>query len=50
MIDFDKATQDPSNPIQFLPKYDSGDHLHPGDVGYKAMGDAIDLTLFRRKR
>ncbi len=22
---------------------DSGDHLHPGDAGYKAMAAAIDL-------
>jgi lysophospholipase L1-like esterase len=27
--------------------YDSGDHLHPGDAGYKAMGNAIDLALFK---
>ena len=50
VIDFDAATRDPASPLQFLPKYDSGDHLHPGDVGYRAMGDAIDLTLFRRRR
>ena len=49
-IDFDMATRDPANPLQFLPSYDSGDHLHPGDTGYRAMGDAIDLTLFRRRR
>ena len=49
-IDFDMATQDPAHPLQFLPSYDSGDHLHPGDTGYRAMGDAIDLTLFRRRR
>ena len=29
------------------PRYDSGDHLHPGDAGYKAMGDAVDLALFK---
>jgi len=46
VIDFDKITQDPTNPGCFLPAYDSGDHLHPGDAGYKAMGDAIDLSLF----
>jgi len=46
VIDFDKITQDPANPGSFLPAYDSGDHLHPGDAGYKAMGDAIDLSLF----
>ncbi len=47
VIDFDKITQDPAHPETFLPDYDSGDHLHPGDAGYKAMGDAIDLSLFR---
>lgn len=46
VIDFDKITQDPAHPDQFLPDYDSGDHLHPKDAGYKAMGDAIDLSLF----
>ena len=46
VIDFDKATRDPAAPAKFLPAYDSGDHLHPGDAGYKAMGDAIDLALF----
>jgi lysophospholipase L1-like esterase len=48
-IDFDKATQDPANPAMFLPAYDHGDHLHPSDPGYKAMGDAIDLKLFTSK-
>ena len=48
-IDFDKATQDPAAPAQFLPAYDHGDHLHPNDLGYKAMGDAIDLKLFESK-
>ena len=48
-IDFDKATQDPANPSMFLPAYDHGDHLHPSDPGYKAMGDAIDLNLFVSK-
>lgn len=48
VIDFDKVTQDPAHPDMFLPAYDHGDHLHPGDVGYKAMGDAIDLALFTK--
>jgi lysophospholipase L1-like esterase len=29
-----------------LTKYDCGDGLHPSDLGYNAMGDAIDLSLF----
>jgi lysophospholipase L1-like esterase len=47
VIDFDMVTRDPAAPTKFLPAYDSGDHLHPGDAGYKAMGDAVDLALFR---
>jgi lysophospholipase L1-like esterase len=47
VIDFDQLTRDTSKPGAFDPRYDSGDHLHPGDAGYKAMGDAIDVTLFR---
>jgi len=48
VIDFDKATRDPGNPKMFLPLYDSCDHLHPSDAGYKAMADAIDLSLFKQ--
>ena len=50
VIDFDKATQDPANPTVFNPAYDSGDHLHPKDAGYKAMGESIDLKLFTPKK
>src|SRR5262245_29379125 len=47
VIDFDQVTRDPAAPTKFLPAYDSGDHLHPGDAGYKAMGEAVDLKLFQ---
>lgn len=47
VIDFDQITRDPQNPNRFNPADDSGDHLHPGDAGYKAMGDGIDLKLFK---
>jgi lysophospholipase L1-like esterase len=47
VIDFDKATRDPADPKKFLAAYDSCDHLHPSDAGYKAMADAIDLSLFK---
>jgi lysophospholipase L1-like esterase len=43
VIDFDKATQDPANPKHIRADYDSGDHLHPNDAGYKAMGELVDL-------
>jgi len=47
VIDFDAATRDPSHPLRFLPQYDSGDHLHPNDTGYRAMAESIDLTIFK---
>jgi len=47
VIDFDKVTRDPAGATKFNPQYDSGDHLHPNDAGYKAMGEAIDLALFK---
>jgi lysophospholipase L1-like esterase len=25
----------------------SGDWLHPNDAGYRVMGEAVDLALFR---
>lgn len=48
VIDFDKATADPTHPGTLLPSYDSGDHLHPNDAGYKSMGESIDLKLFTK--
>lgn len=55
VIDFDAATRDPQHPTKIQAAFDSGDHLHPNDAGYKAMGDAVDLSLFaegksRKKR
>jgi len=47
VIDFDSVTRDPQQPGRMLPAYDSGDHLHPSDAGYEAMGESIDLALFR---
>jgi lysophospholipase L1-like esterase len=48
VIDFDKVLRDPQHPTRLRPDYDSGDHVHPNDRGYRAMADAIDLRLFRR--
>ncbi|WP_055567890.1 SGNH/GDSL hydrolase family protein [Streptomyces atriruber] len=42
-VDFDKALADPQDPERIAPAYDSGDHLHPNDAGYRAMADAVDL-------
>ncbi len=48
-VDLEAAVRDPNHPDTFLPSDDPGDHLHPNDAGYKAMGDAIDLKLFTLK-
>ncbi len=47
VIDFDRAVRDPAHPTRMLPAYDSGDHLHPNDLGMQAMANAIPLALFR---
>jgi lysophospholipase L1-like esterase len=48
VVDFDAVLKDPAHPEVLLSKFDSGDHLHPNDDGYKAMADAIDLKLFEK--
>jgi lysophospholipase L1-like esterase len=45
VIDFDKATRDPSDPLMLNPAFDSGDHLHPNDAGYRAMAAAVSLRM-----
>jgi len=48
VIDFDRVVRDPANPTHIRADYDSGDHLHPNDAGYRAMAESIDLGLFLR--
>ncbi|WP_030347736.1 SGNH/GDSL hydrolase family protein [Streptomyces sp. NRRL S-1022] len=47
VVDFDKALRDPYDPRRLRPEYDSGDHLHPSDLGYRTMGDVFDLGTLR---
>jgi lysophospholipase L1-like esterase len=46
VIDFDIATRDLSRPNRLRAETQTRDHLHPGDAGYAAMGDAINLNVF----
>jgi lysophospholipase L1-like esterase len=46
VIDFEQVMRDPARPDHLNPAFDSGDHTHPNDAGYKAMAAAIDLRLF----
>lgn len=43
VIDFDRALRDPAHPSRIGQRFDSGDHLHPGDAGNQAMAEAVDL-------
>ncbi|MFI9767727.1 SGNH/GDSL hydrolase family protein [Streptomyces sp. NPDC052415] len=43
VLDFDAALRDPARPSRILPRYDSGDHLHPGDAGLAALAASVDL-------
>ncbi|MFF4753106.1 SGNH/GDSL hydrolase family protein [Streptomyces sp. NPDC002514] len=43
VVDFDAALRDPADPGRLRPAYDSGDHLHPDDRGYRAMAEVFDL-------
>ncbi len=45
VVDFDGTLRDPAQPDRLLPRYDSGDHIHPSDAGYAAMADAMPLAL-----
>jgi lysophospholipase L1-like esterase len=36
----DRVLADPARPSAIAAAYDSGDHLHPNDAGYRAMGGA----------
>ena len=47
VVDFDAALRDPAHPDRLLPGYDSGDHLHPSEEGYRRMAAAVPLSLFR---
>jgi lysophospholipase L1-like esterase len=46
VLDFDAVVRDPSSPERLNAAYDSGDGLHPSAAGYRAMANAIDLSLF----
>jgi lysophospholipase L1-like esterase len=46
VVDFDAAVRDPADPKRYRAEADSPDLLHPGDAGYKLMGEAVDLGIF----
>uniref|UniRef100_UPI001FCE2EF2 SGNH hydrolase n=1 Tax=Prolixibacter bellariivorans TaxID=314319 RepID=UPI001FCE2EF2 len=47
VIDFDKAMRNPKDTLTLRPEAQSGDYLHPNELGYRIMAGAIDLSLFK---
>jgi len=45
IADFDAVVRDPANPARLLPAYDA-DGVHLTDAGYRAMANAINLSMF----
>ncbi|MFD8545305.1 SGNH/GDSL hydrolase family protein [Streptomyces sp. NPDC059649] len=44
VADFAAALADPGDPEALAARFDSGDHKHPGDEGYRVMAEAVDLA------
>jgi len=47
VIDMEKVVADPANPKRLAANLQGGDNLHPDGRGETAMGEAIDLKLFK---
>lgn len=47
VVDFDKALRDPYDPRALLDRYDSGDHLHPSDEGFRRMAQTFTPSDLR---
>ncbi|MFH8606614.1 SGNH/GDSL hydrolase family protein [Streptomyces sp. NPDC018029] len=44
VVDFDRALRDPYDPRRLRKQYDSGDHLHPSDAGFRRMAETFNLS------
>jgi lysophospholipase L1-like esterase len=49
VIDFDAIVRDPKNHTTLNPIYNSGDFLHPNELGYQAIANAFPLNIFFEK-
>ena len=48
VIDLDAALRDKADPTRLRAEFDSGDHIHPNDIGNAAMAKAFDLSIFTK--
>ncbi|MGI8880195.1 MAG: SGNH/GDSL hydrolase family protein [Jatrophihabitans sp.] len=49
VVDFDKTLRDPADPLVIAARYHTVGDLHPNDVGYKAMADAVNRSDLKGK-
>jgi lysophospholipase L1-like esterase len=45
VVDFDMTMRNPADPTKLKPIWDSGDHIHPNDIGNEIMANAIPLDV-----
>ncbi|THW31236.1 extracellular GDSL-like lipase/acylhydrolase [Aureobasidium pullulans] len=48
VFDFNAWLADPTAPTHLNPKYDSGDFLHPNELGYQVLANNFDLGVFEK--
>jgi len=47
VVDLEAGVRDPEHPAKLKAEVDSGDHIHPNDVGNQVMANAFDLGVFQ---
>ena len=47
LVDFDRVLSAPEDDARLNPDHDSGDRLHPGAQGNRAMADAVSALLLK---
>jgi len=48
VVDFAAILEDPKNPSQLNPIYNSGDYLHPNVMGYSLIASQFPLGIFEQ--
>jgi len=48
VVDFDAVLRDEKRPSLLRREFDPGDHIHPNDLGNRAMAQAFDLSIFTK--
>lgn len=46
VIDLEAALRDPADPRRLAPAFDTGDHLHPNELGHRMLAEAVEVGWF----